>query len=92
MSNGNDFPKFPDGFTFPANDYSSGFSNQWKFDQTTVVKNEYKPTKLEYFAGLALQGLLANSSPTTGGWFGPAYAISAVKQAKYLIAELEKEQ
>lgn len=46
-------------------------------------------TKREYFAGLAMQGLLADQSRTL---FPAQYAEMAVECADALLAELAKEQ
>ena len=47
--------------------------------------------KREYFAGLALQGLLANRSKEEDGWEKlEDIAKNAVISADYLIKELEK--
>lgn len=47
-------------------------------------------TKREYFAGLALQGLLASGRRATDEpW---KIAEAAVKQADYVISELEKQK
>lgn len=46
-------------------------------------------TKREYFAALALQGILSHSDPVV---FGKVAAEMAVKAADLLIEELNKEQ
>ena len=46
-------------------------------------------TKLEYFAGLNMQGMMANTHLTESGYIGMAQV--AVKQAKVLLDELAKE-
>jgi len=51
-------------------------------------------TKREYFAAMAMQGLLAmlsNSNPTTGGFYETT-ALESVRLADALIAELNKEK
>jgi hypothetical protein len=49
-------------------------------------------TKLEWFAGLTLQGLLANSNPQVVSWETPTLAKIAVEQAEELIRHLNKAQ
>ena len=46
-------------------------------------------TKLEYFSGLAMQGIMANTHLTQSGYVEMAQV--AVKQAKVLLDELAKE-
>jgi hypothetical protein len=57
---------------------------------TLESTSEYKPTKLEYFAGLAMQAVVSNS--TTIGASYEAIATCSLLVAKALIAELDKAQ
>lgn len=65
-------------------------------DSESVIKDRqlaYGLTKLEYFAGLALQGIMSNQHcmPTVTKHF-VGIAEDAVLAAQSLIAELEKAQ
>lgn len=58
--------------------------------RTVYEGEEYGLNKLEYFSGLAMQGMLANSKGD--GLTNPASIASlAVKQAKCLIEELDRQ-
>lgn len=60
-------------------------------DTLDVIGKYGGVTKREYFAGIALQGLLATESDTPiGEWNYEFIAATAVKSADALIKELEK--
>jgi hypothetical protein len=60
------------------------------FPQTKF--NELGLTKLEYFAGKALQGILANNELTNNENYSPSdNAVLAIEAAKLLIYQLNKE-
>lgn len=58
-------------------------------DLPNRIIDSSREEKLEKFAAFALQGLLSHNGPRTQGWYGPAYAREAVRQAKHLLDELE---
>lgn len=50
-------------------------------------------SKIEYFAGLAMQGLLASDTDPNSDYWEPArLATKSVTYAKALLAEIEKEK
>lgn len=75
--------------------YQNGLTDKDK----TLIENHpaptqpYTPNQLEYFAGLALQGLCANYlREDVTGWDIQAYAVESVALAKALITELKKKE
>ena len=55
------------------------------------VRIYYGLTKLEHFAGLAMQGLLANSNEEVNNLMEKQVAEVSLSYAKALLTELEKE-
>lgn len=61
--------------------------------ETDCYTGSYGLTKREYFAGLALNGLLSRTwSTSTGPVLIENHAIAAAKLADALLAELEKQK
>lgn len=56
------------------------------------LESEGGLTKREYFAGLAMQGILANPSPQCVTWDEEKVAFASAQHADALLAELAKEQ
>jgi hypothetical protein len=77
-----------------AND--SAYPVQFQKDESTGVVVNYAQsglTKLEYFAGLAMQGLCTNAGRNGYLVEQPQFIVAAsVKAARALLAELEKPQ
>lgn len=71
-------------------------SDHWSVDRVIASPKPYSPTRLEYFAGLALQGLLAGSfdQPIKPSLINEAIENTskwATAYARALITELDKE-